>query len=229
MRMRLNPPFHSLLIFQRPCGASAPLFVCIPPCHPPPSDTWQYFISFDKALLVVVLKAVQISAISYPPRTTFSLCCSPVEQKPCSMKSSFLFSQQKKKKQKNKMIMGSKLLPVLLCFGLTVELASMVYASEVSVEGAKMENRFGVWVVAGKVRNLEKNPIRGFVRIKFIDANRNVIKSANAFVTSRDSLAPGQAAPFELWTNFRVSAGEPDFEIDFVEWSNLISSYFVPD
>jgi hypothetical protein len=127
------------------------------------------------------------------------------------------------------MIAQSKLVPVLLCFGLVAALASMVYASEVSVEGATMENRFGVWVVVGKVRNLEKHPIRGFVRIKFIDANRNIVKSVNAFVTSRDSLAPGQAAPFELWTNFRGSAGELDFEIDFVDWSSLSSQYLVPD
>ena len=127
------------------------------------------------------------------------------------------------------MIMGSKLVPVLLCFGLVAALASMVYASEVSVERATMENRFGVWVVAGKVKNLEKHPIRGFVRIKFINANRNIVKSANAFVTSRESLAPGQAAPFELWTNFRDSAGKLDFEIHFVDWSGLSSQYLVPD
>jgi hypothetical protein len=126
------------------------------------------------------------------------------------------------------MIAQSKLVPVLLCFGLVAALASMVYASEVSVEGATMEYHFGVWVVLGKVRNLEKHPIRGFVKIKFIDANRNIVKSVNAFVTSRDSLAPGQAAPFELWTNFRGSAGELDFEIDFVDWSSLSSHYLVP-
>ena len=146
------------------------------------------------------------------------------------MKSSFLLSsQQKKNKQKNKMVMGSKLVPVLLCFGLVAALASMVYASEVSVEGVTMENQFGVWVVVGKVRNLEKHPIRGFVRIKFIDANSNMVKSVNAFITSLDSLAPSQAAPFELWTNFRGSAGELDFEIDFVDWSSLSSQYLVPD
>ena len=146
------------------------------------------------------------------------------------MKSSFLSSsQQKKNKQKNKMVMGSKLVPVLLCFGLVAALASMVYASEVSVEGATMENQFGVWVVVGRVRNLEKHPIRGFVRIKFVDANSNIVKSVNAFVTSRDSLAPGQDAPFELWTNFQGSAGELDFEIDFVDWSSLSSHYLVPE
>ena len=115
------------------------------------------------------------------------------------------------------MIAQSKLVPVLICFGLVVALASMVYASEVSVEGVTMENQFGVWVVVGKVRNLEKHPIRGFVRIKFLDANSNIVKSVNAFVTSRDSLAPGQAASFELWTNFRGPAGKLDFEIDFVD------------
>jgi len=126
------------------------------------------------------------------------------------------------------MIAQSKLVPVLLCFGLVAALASMVYASEVSVEGASMKNRLGVWVVVGKVRNLEKHPIRGFVRIKFVDANSNIVKSVNAFVTSRDSLAPGQDAPFELWTNFQGSAGELDFEIDFVDWSSLSSQYLVP-
>ena len=127
------------------------------------------------------------------------------------------------------MIAQSKLVPVLLCFGLVAALASMVYASEVSVEGVTMENQFGVWVVVGKVRNLEKHPIRGFVRIKFIDANSNIVKSVNAFVTSRDSLEPGQATSFELWTNFRGSAGKLDFEIDFVDWSSLTSQYLVPD
>ena len=125
-----------------------------------------------------------------------------------------------------------KLVPVLLCFGLVATLTSKLYASEVSIEGATMESRFGLWVVVGKVRNLERHPIRGFVRIKFIDANRNIVKSVNAFVTSSDSLAPGQAAPFEIWTNFRGSADEMDFEIDFVDWYNLsflTSQYLVPD
>ncbi len=123
----------------------------------------------------------------------------------------------------------SKLVPALLCFGLVAALTSIVYASEVSVEGATMENRFGVWVIVGKVRNLEKHPIRGFVRIKFIDANSNIVKSVNAFITSRDSLAPGQAASFELWTNFPRSAGKLDFEIDFVDSSNLSFQYLVPN
>jgi len=123
----------------------------------------------------------------------------------------------KEKQADEQMIMGSKLVPVLLCFGLIAALASIVYASEVSVEGATMENQFGVWVVVGRVRNLEKHPIRGFVRIKFLDANGNIVKSVNAFVTPQDSLAPGQASSFELWTNFRGSAGKLDFEIDFVD------------
>ena len=127
------------------------------------------------------------------------------------------------------MIAQSKLVPVLLCFGLVAALTSIVYASEVSVEGVTMESRFGVWVVVGKVRNLEKHPIKGFVRIKFVDANKNIVKSVNAFITSRDSLAPGQAAPFEIWTNFRGSAAELDFEIDFVDWSNLSFQYLVPN
>ena len=127
------------------------------------------------------------------------------------------------------MIAQSKLVSVLLFFGLIAAPTSIVYASEVSVEGVTMESRFGVWVVVGKVRNLEKHPIKGFVRIKFVDANRNIVKSVNAFVTSRDSLAPGQAAPFEIWTNFRGSAGKLDFEIDFVDWSNLSFQYLVPE
>jgi hypothetical protein len=124
--------------------------------------------------------------------------------------------------------MRGKLVPVLLWFGLVAALASIVYASEVSVEGATMKNEFGVWVIEGRVRNLEKHPIRGFVRIKFLDANGNIVKSVNAFVTSRDSLAPGQAASFELWTNFTRSTGKLDFEIDFVDWSNLSFQYLVP-
>ena len=137
------------------------------------------------------------------------------------MKSWFLSSQQKKNKHKSKMVMGSNLVSVLLCFCLVAALASMVYASEVSVEGVKMENQFGVWVIVGRVRNLEKHPIRGFVKIKFLDANGNIVKSVNAFVTSQDSLAPSQAATFELWTNFTGSTGELDFDIDFVERMSL--------
>ena len=147
----------------------------------------------------------------------------------CSKKSSFSVFSTKEKQAEEQVIAQSKLVPVLLCFGLVAALASMVYASEVSVEGATMENRFGLWVVVGKVRNLEKHSIRGFVRIKFFDVNSNIVKSVNAFVTSRDSLAPGQAASFELWTNFRSSAGKIDFEIDFVDWSSLSSHYLVPE
>ena len=127
------------------------------------------------------------------------------------------------------MIAQSKLVPVLLCFGLVAVLTSIVYASEVSVEGATMKNEFGVWVIEGRIRNLEKHPIRGFVRIKFLDVKGNIVKSVNAFITSRESLAPGQAASFELWTNFPRSAGKLDFEIDFVDSSNLSFQYLVPN
>lgn len=122
------------------------------------------------------------------------------------------------------MTMRGKFVLLLLCFGLVAALTSMVYASEVSIEGATMKDQLGVWVVEGKVRNLEKHPIRGFVRIKFLDANGNIVKLANAFVTSRDSIAPGQAASFELWTNFTGSTGKLDFEIDFVERMSLDGS-----
>lgn len=134
------------------------------------------------------------------------------------MKSSFPPSQQKKNKQKKRLlIMESNFVAVLLCFGLVAALASMVYASEVSIKGVTMEKHFGLWVVVGKVTNLEKDPIRGLVRIKFLDVNGNLVKSVNAFVTSRESLAPGQTGSFELWTNFTGSTGELDSKIDFVD------------
>lgn len=115
------------------------------------------------------------------------------------------------------MTLLSKLVPGLLCFGLLAVFISKVYASKVSVEGITVKKPPGAWGVIGKVRNLENHPIKGFVRIKFLDAKGNIVKSANAFVTSRDPLEPGQTAPFELWTDPASFTGVIDFEIIFVD------------
>jgi len=71
------------------------------------------------------------------------------------------------------------------------------------------------WALAGLVRNLGSKPISGYVRIKFLDANGDIRKSASAFVNDLDPIQPGQAGPFEYWTDASDFDGIESYNVTF--------------
>ena len=89
----------------------------------------------------------------------------------------------------------------LLFFAIAaVFVCAVTYASEVMVEDVKMKNVPGACRVFGKIRNLENHAIKGYVKIKFLDANNDIIKTTKTYVNDLDPVEPGQAGPFDYYT-----------------------------
>ena len=90
-------------------------------------------------------------------------------------------------------------------------------AKKVEVEGVRINKKSSTgWAVIGKIRNLENSPIKGYVKIKFLDSNGDIVKTYTAFVNGGDPLKPGQAGPFEYWTDPDDFDGVVDFQVIFV-------------
>ena len=90
------------------------------------------------------------------------------------------------------------------------------YASDVSIENVRIHKLYSTtWGVKGLVRNLEKHPIKGYVKIKFLNARGDIAKTVNAYVNSLDPFNPGQAAPFEYCCKPSEFEGITDFQVIF--------------
>ena len=95
---------------------------------------------------------------------------------------------------------------------------SIAFASEVSVEGLTLKKEHSnAWAIAGKVRNLESSPIKGYVKIKFLDSKGDITKTVKAYVNDMDPIGPGQAGPFEYWTSPSDFSGVSNYQVIFVD------------
>lgn len=74
-----------------------------------------------------------------------------------------------------------------------------------------------VGYVKGMVRNLSDRPIKGAVKIKFLNSNGDVVHSNRAFVNDGDPIQPDQAANFSYATEPEYFNDVVDFEITFYE------------
>ena len=87
----------------------------------------------------------------------------------------------------------------------------------VAIEGVKLDKKdSNAWAVVGKVRNLESYKIKGYVKIKFIDSNGDVVKTHSAYVNDLDLLEPGQAGNFEFFASPKDYDGVVNFKVIFV-------------
>ncbi len=90
------------------------------------------------------------------------------------------------------------------------------YASDVSIENVRIHKLYPTtWGVRGLVRNLENHPIKGYVKIKFLNARGDIVKTVSAYVNSLDPFNPGQAAPFEYYDNPSEFEGVTNFQVIF--------------
>jgi len=92
------------------------------------------------------------------------------------------------------------------------------YASEVSVEGVYVDKTSfptTAWGIKGRIRNLENHPIKGYVKIKLLDAQGDIVASYAAPVNEGDPLDPGQAGPFEYWAPPNDLRGVERYQIIF--------------
>ena len=90
------------------------------------------------------------------------------------------------------------------------------YASEVGIENLSVDKtKTRSLGVKGLVRNLENHPIKGYVKIKFLNNQGDIIKSALTYVNDGDPLNPGQAGVFEYWCYKKDAIGVVNFKVIF--------------
>lgn len=88
----------------------------------------------------------------------------------------------------------------------------------VTVEDVKIEKEFkNAWAVTGKIRNNTDKPIKGAVKIKFINSKGDIVHNNRAFVNGGDSFDPGQAANFKYSVDPKTFDDVVDFKVVFYE------------
>lgn len=91
-------------------------------------------------------------------------------------------------------------------------------SSKVKVENLKIkEDSKFAWAVVGMIRNESSSYISGYVKIKFLDLNGDIVYTSKAMVNNGDSFEPGIAASFDYFTEPKHFDGVTDFEVIFVE------------
>ena len=113
------------------------------------------------------------------------------------------------------MIARREMIAWLFCFASAVTFVCTAYASDVKVEDIQAKKVPGACRVFGKVRNLENHAIKGYVKIKFLDGNGDILKTANTDVNGLDPIKPGQAGPFEYYTEPENCFGVVSFQVLF--------------
>ena len=113
------------------------------------------------------------------------------------------------------MIALRKIITWLLFFAGAAVFICLAYAGDVKVEDIQAEKVPGACRVFGKIRNLENHAIKGYVKIKFLDGNGDILKTASTYVNDRDPIEPGQAGPFEYYTEPGDCDGAVSFQVLF--------------
>jgi hypothetical protein len=109
---------------------------------------------------------------------------------------------------------------IILLFILAVSFAATdSYAAEVEIGGLNVDQTTNpsFWAIEGSVRNLEANPIKGYVKIKFLNSNGSIVKSVSAAVNDAQPVEPGEVGAFIYQTFSSYFRGVVDFNVVFVE------------
>jgi hypothetical protein len=93
-----------------------------------------------------------------------------------------------------------------------------VEEAKVSVENVKMVKEYpNAWTVRGFIRNNDSQSIKGWVKIKFINSNGDIVHSYDAYVNGGDPVKPGQAGSFSYTTDPSDFNDIKEFDILFIE------------
>ena len=109
---------------------------------------------------------------------------------------------------------------LILLFMLAVSFAATgSYAAEVEIGGFNVDQTTNpsFWAIEGWVRNLEAYPIKGYVEIKFLNANGSIVKSVATAVNDAQPVEPGAVGAFVYRTFSSYFKGVMDFNVFFVE------------
>ena len=93
------------------------------------------------------------------------------------------------------------------------------YAAEVEIGDLNVdqESNPSFWTIEGSVRNLESHPIKGYVKIKFLNSNGSIVKSVAAAVNDAQPIEPTEVGAFVYRTFSTYFRGVEDFDVVFVE------------
>ena len=108
----------------------------------------------------------------------------------------------------------------ILLFMLALSFAAAdSYAAEVEIGDLNVDQTSNptFWAIEGWVRNLEPYPIKGYVKIKFLNTNGSIVKSVNAAVNDAQPLEAGEVGAFVYRTFSSYFSGVEDFNVIFVE------------
>jgi hypothetical protein len=108
----------------------------------------------------------------------------------------------------------------ILLFTLAISFDAIeTYAADVEIKNVSVDQTFdsSLWAIKGTVRNLESRPIKGYVKIKFLNANGQIFKSAATAVNDATPLDPNQIGNF-LYPAFKsYFTRAVNFQVNFVE------------
>jgi hypothetical protein len=109
---------------------------------------------------------------------------------------------------------------IILLFMLALSFAATdSYAAEVEIGSLNVDQTSNpsFWAIEGSVRNLEGHPIKGYVKIRFLNSNGSIVKSVSAAVNDAQPFEPNTLGAFVYRTFNSYFRGVSDFEVVFVE------------
>ena len=108
------------------------------------------------------------------------------------------------------------ILPLMLAIWLWF---TKTHAAEVEIDhiNVNQPSDSSLWAIKGIVRNLENHPIKGYVKIKFLNVRGHVFKAAATGVNDSKPVGPGESGGFEYRAFKRYFGRAADFQVIFVE------------
>ena len=86
------------------------------------------------------------------------------------------------------------------------------------VEGVQIKKDFkNAWTVSGMVRNKTSYPVKGAVKIKFLNSKGDVVHNNRAKVNDGDPIKAGQSASFDYTTDPSNFEDVDNFDVEFYE------------
>lgn len=109
-----------------------------------------------------------------------------------------------------------RIVPLFLAALTFIFISNPVLASNVKIESVRTVQEYSdAWCIRGMVRNVENHPIKGYVKIKFLNSLGDVVRSHSASVNDGDSIAPGQATFFEYYADPKEFKNVVNFQVIF--------------
>jgi hypothetical protein len=112
------------------------------------------------------------------------------------------------------------LIITLFLFTLAISFAAFEsYAADVEIKNINVDQTFdtSLWAIKGTVRNLESRPIKGYVKIKFLNAKGQIFKAAATAVNNANPLDPDQTGNFQYPAFKSYFRRAVNFQVNFVE------------